>query len=229
MNGHLASRGAILLFALLAGVRAAAEDSTEPKKRPAYFPASAPDSKDGVSEYCQRWYSRHLLAMQEPAVFGWNKQPGNAETEVFRFLWLRSFHHPVAVRVQKEADGTIRLVTKMLDGKGGYAPGKLQVNTTKKLTDKEWSSLTKQIDDCKFWSMPTKEKQSFVNEQGLTVGWTMSDGAQWILEGTQGDKYHVVDRQSPDDSSHRKLGKYRDMCLFLLKLSDLDLDKKDVC
>jgi hypothetical protein len=56
----------------------------------------------------------------------------------------------------------------------------------------------------------------------------MSDGAQWILEGTKGNDYHVVNRQSPDDNFHRNAGKYRELCLHILKLSGLDLKKEKI-
>jgi len=54
------------------------------------------------------------------------------------------------------------------------------------------------------------------------------DGAEWILEGTQKDNYHVVVRHSPNDDDYRKSGKYRDLCLYILKLSDLHLDNEKV-
>ena len=74
--------------------------------------------------------------MQEPSLLAWTKQPGNAKTESYRFLWLRSFDQPVAVRIQKEEGEGIRLFTKVLT-KSRRVPGMLQVDKTKMLTDEE--------------------------------------------------------------------------------------------
>src|SRR5437899_2594377 len=42
------------------------------------------------------WYSEHLQAMREPPL---TRVAG--EAEVYRFLWLRSFHRPIAIRAQR--------------------------------------------------------------------------------------------------------------------------------
>lgn len=46
-----------------------------------------------------------------------------------------------------------------------------------------------------------------------------NDGAEWILEGVNGGRYHVVDRWTPG------AGAYREACLYLLKISDLGIDE----
>ena len=166
--------------------------------------------------------------MQEPSLLGWTKRPGNAKAEVYRFLWLCTFHRPVVVRVQKEPDEKIRVFAKMLDGKGGYAPGKLAGERTRGLAKEEWLDLTRRIDDCAFWSMPTEEQHWYYLENGTIENWRIGDGAEWMVEGTRGDDYHVVARTSPDDSNRRKAGKYRELCLHILKLSGLDLDKEQI-
>jgi len=44
--------------------------------------------------FVREWYSKHLVAMEEPSL-----SCGVLEdTETYRFLWLRTFHNPVAVR-----------------------------------------------------------------------------------------------------------------------------------
>lgn len=61
-----------------------------------------------------------------------------------------------------------------------------------------------------FWTSPTG---------GLGGG---NDGARWIMEGVHSGVYHVVDRWSPEKSDHAS------MCLFLLSLSKIRVEAKDI-
>src|SRR5690348_9677165 len=64
-----------------------------------YFPPHSLDPSDPRSDsFRNHWYSQQLEAMSEPVL----KPGGNLKT--YRFTWLRSFHHPVVVRVV-EANG----------------------------------------------------------------------------------------------------------------------------
>lgn len=64
-----------------------------------------------------------------------------------------------------------------------------------------------QLENENFWELPTKKE---------TLGF---DGAQWVIEGLQDGKYHLVDRWTPESGSIRKIG------LFLLELSGLKVKK----
>lgn len=200
--------------------------AAETEKQAGYFPASVFATDQDRNEFYQRWYGEPLAAMREPSLLGWGKRPGEEGLQVYRFLWLRSFDRPVAVRVQKERDGKARLFLKILDGHDG--DGKLDVEKTKLITDEEWLGLLKQIRASEFWAIATNEQHWYYNEDGMIAGWRMNDGAQWVLEGSVGGSYHVVARQSPKDGEHRTSGKYRDLCMYILKLSDLDLDNERI-
>jgi hypothetical protein len=59
-----------------------------------YFPPGALDpSKADSDNFINGWYSNHLRAMSEPIL-----KPAQG-TRTYRFTWLRTFHHPVAVRI----------------------------------------------------------------------------------------------------------------------------------
>jgi hypothetical protein len=45
------------------------------------------------------------------------------------------------------------------------------------------------------------------------------DGTQWILEGTENNKYHVVDRWSPRGTA------YEYLCRCLMELSPVKVDQ----
>ena len=163
-----------------------------------YFPPKA------VSEFPTEWYSKHLTAMEEGSMFA----PDKHAVETYRFLWLRSFHHPVAVRVWRtEIDQFITV--KEMSGAGGYEPGRFIVNQTRKLAAGEWDTFIRRLDDSCYWNLPTDDPK----ERGF-------DGAQWILEGVKGGRYHIVDRWTPQS------GSFREACLYSLKLSGLAIDTK---
>jgi hypothetical protein len=88
-----------------------------------------------------------------------------------------------------------------LDGAGGYEPGVVRRRTQRPLTEVEWKAVSDGLAGLNFWRMPTE-----VLEFGR-------DGSQWVLEGRKGERYHVVDRWSPET------GAYHEFCLELLRLS----------
>jgi hypothetical protein len=67
-----------------------------------------------IDDFRREWYTEHLAAMSEPALMA---GPG----ETYRFLWLRSFHHPIAIRLSC-TNGTCQLAAVRTGGKGGYEP-----------------------------------------------------------------------------------------------------------
>ncbi|MBP1676964.1 MAG: hypothetical protein H6Q20_1523 [Bacteroidetes bacterium] len=143
------------------------------------------------------WYSRHLKAMQEPVL------RDSIPKQVFRFTWLRTFDNPIVIRLENDKN-QITLFWKVCDGEGGYDPGKIIINEKKKLTTNEWKIISNEINSINFWNLIPNRRM-----MGL-------DGAQWILEGNEFGKYHVVDRWSGME--------IREICLDLLKLTDLKIE-----
>lgn len=167
-----------------------------------YFPPKALSHDEWSDEFKSDWYSRHLRAMNEEVLYS----SDDRWLESYRFLWLRTFHHPVAVRLWKRG-GERFIVVKELNGAGGYEPGEIIVNHTRKLTAAEWDEFARHLDDTCYWQLPTEDD---------ALG---TDGSQWILEGFKVNRYHVVDRWTPES------GSYRELCLYLLQLSGLEIDK----
>lgn len=185
------------------GVSIQASTAYLPSK--SYFPPSAfRASPQDVNHFIVDWYSKHLKAMDEPVLLKY----AGYEEESYRFLWLRSFHHPVAVRLNRFGEGRM-LVVKELDGAGGYKPGYVTVEKTRLLSEGEWAMFMHLLNRACYWQLATEDVSSI---DGV-------DGAQWILEGVKEGRYHVVDRWSPRE------GTYRDACLYLLKISGLGIDE----
>jgi hypothetical protein len=160
-----------------------------------FFPAEL--SGDVSSRRFISWYSSQLEAMNElPLAALFN------EDESYRFLWLRSFHQPVAIHVWRTGAQHF-MVVKRLNGHGGYAPGTVDFYSVRSLSENDWDSFMLHLEHSQYWSMPTEDDRMW------------NDGAQWIMEGYREGRYHVVDRQSPD------AGAYREACMYLLRRSGL--------
>ena len=166
-----------------------------------YFPPKVFSENDWSNQFQADWFSSHLRAMNEVPLRMWD----DGLTDTYRFLWLRSFHHPVAVRIWR--DGSERFISvKEMSGAGGYEPGNLILNEQRTLTAEEWSQFKRLLDHACFWQLPTVEET-----RGL-------DGAQWIFEGVKDGRYHIVNRWSPQS------GSYHELCLYMLRLSGLKID-----
>jgi hypothetical protein len=129
--------------ALLAAAVLSAQDS--------YFPKAALDNNDRLDATRAHWYSCQLKALDEPSLLDAAKDPS---LQAYRFIWLRTFHHPVAVRIEVMADGTAKLTAKVASGAGGYDPGKLVENSSRLLTQAQTDKFLRKVDRTEFWKLP---------------------------------------------------------------------------
>lgn len=177
-----------------------------------YFPDHAFTQRDDLSTFKVSWYQKDLDALREPSLWELSKQ--SSTNHVYRFLWLRSFHHPIAVRLNINPDGTGTLTTKVCSGAGGYDPGKLIVNRNERVAADRVKWFLDQVDEQHYWSLTTEE------EDPNTVG---VDGAQWVLEAVKNGNYKVVDRWSPENGPIKSLG-----LTFLIDFAKLKLLYQEV-
>jgi len=179
------------LFAALVTLVVAACSAPKPT---VYFPPGTFVPSDSAGDAFMRdWFSKHLAAMDEPSL---SDHKGSAT----RFLYLRSFHHPLAVRVEAGRSGAT-LYAVEIGGAGGYEPGALIRRNTRTLSSSEWSGILDEIKALDFWRLPS------------SVPTRAFDGARWSLEVAHEGRYHVVQRHSPDGSADRA---FRELCLRLL-------------
>ena len=180
--------------------------STEATERPSAMRACPPSGAadyyfpPDVDVFLHTWYSKHLRAMQEPSL-----SCGARRAEfAYRFLWLRTFHHPICVRIEKEGPSTT-LHAVELDGSGGYAPGKLLRQIDRTLSPAEQETLMAVLKKTWYWGRPR-----YMVGGGL-------DGAEWILEGAENSQNQIMKEWSPRVSRHR------DTCLFFLELAGFSI------
>jgi hypothetical protein len=167
-----------------------------------FFPSGVFGETPQLDRGTSKWYSSQLRALNETSLWALSKMESS---QSYRFLWLRTWDHPVSIRFDANNDGTGRLITKMSSGTGGYDPGKLVLDHTRQLTKDQVARLLLNIETAEFWGLPTNE---------ATSG---KDGARWIIEGVRQGRYHIVDRWSP------RSGSVRDVGLYFMHLADLEV------
>jgi hypothetical protein len=181
-----------------------------PDANPQYFPEGIfgdTSDKGSFKDFATRWYSSDLRAMHEPSLFEASK---DRSLVAYRFLWLRTFHHPIVIRLTIRPDGTGALTGKITSGAGGYEPGDLIWNQAIDIPKAQLQQFVNAVKMAEFWTLPPDHR------------WGGTDGAQWIMEGVQDGNYHVVDRWSPERTNYAK------MCLLLLNLSNIQVAAKEI-
>lgn len=181
--------------------------SDPPDAHPQYFPKGVFSNDLQESDFVARWYSKHLRAMAEPSLLIAARDKAVID---YRFLWLRTFDHPIAIRLAIQPDGTASLTGKVTSGHGGYEPGRVSQSESLEVSKAGVQRFNDFLQLASFWSLRTNED---------TGG---NDGAQWVLEGVKNGSYHVVDRWTP------RGGDYRNLCLYLLELSRIKVDPKKI-
>jgi hypothetical protein len=75
-----------------------------------YFPDKIFHEIQDVHDFTEKWYSDHLKAMNEPSFLEFRQ---DRKIHSYRFLWLRTFHKPVCVRIEIISDAPSWLIGKM--------------------------------------------------------------------------------------------------------------------
>jgi hypothetical protein len=172
------------------------------------FPSEAANLKS--DQITRNAVSAELRAMDEPSLFEISQKQ---DCEIYRFLWLRTFHQPISIRMTINPDGSGDLVAKVMSGRSGYDSGYLITNAESHLVPVEIRLFNEKLLKADFWTLSTRRLKDIYGR----------DGATWILEGTKHKTYHVVDRWSPHD------GSYRDACLYLtLGLAKLKIPDREI-
>lgn len=145
---------------------------------PDTFPGSAGDSQ-------VRWYSSDLYALGEKPLRPESPNGGSK----YRMTVIPAFSGPRTAVLTILPDGTGQITVKVLG-----RDGQLEVNKTETVSLGRVAEMTKQLHGIKFWELPTEVRR-----------WG-NDGAEYILEGAQGGRYHVVVRWCPGVTHQSQFG-----------------------
>ncbi len=181
-----------------------------------YFPSGIFSELPQRDHFRANWFGQTLSALSEPSLFELRTDKG---AQVYRFLWLPSFHRPISVRLAIRPDGSGSVIARSVDKHAGLLTkekrdsGKLVLDTASIVSKAEVQEVLNQLQSLKFWSMTTKEDS------------TGMDGAEWVLEGVKGGEYHVVDRWSPELYENRAASnkEFAILCRSFLKLAGVEV------
>ena len=198
-----------------------------------YFPTSISQDtgivKTELDTFTLNWFSSALYSAKEPILY--NYYTGH---DIYRFLWLRSFHRPVVISLHKD-ENKVWLTIKELDKQpefmdelkpikffepkllpnGDYDTTRIEDTeepereVIKKADRKANIILNQTI------KLTEKEWKEFETLLSNCSFWTSKsdieplgcDGSEWTIEGHLKGKYWFVNRWSPRDN-FRKAGEY---------------------
>jgi len=183
---------------------------------PYYFPNECfygHNPANATATKVNQHYSSLLSELQEPIIF---KEYPN---EVYRFTYSVSFvdKNPITIRIEDTENKKV-MTFKFIYKKNVYVSNQpLDIfSKTIVIKEKEWVILKNKIDSLNFWEIPSKK----TNKDFILSSYS----ALWILEGRKNNLYHMVHRTSYKDVTQEN--EIREICLFLLKLSKLKLNKR---
>ena len=158
----------ILAYLFLTWLLAGGEEAADIKSQ-SDPPIVDPNGKPYFPENLDNWYPKHLLAMKEPSLFSLSEK---VTGDHFRLLCLPSFSKPICFRAFVN-DGNYVIRVVRLNGRGGYEPGKIELDAEIEITEKEWNEHGKLV------TQPFGKDKITEEEEALLGG---LDGTQWILE-----------------------------------------------
>jgi hypothetical protein len=145
-----------------------------------YFPPRTFSSR--AAGFDIAWYSNDMYQLGETPL--WPVSSDNEKT--YRLTHLGAFSGPKAVTLRILPDGSGQLTSTELE----QSQNQQKEERTSAVTKDQVSSFITRLEQAQFWQLPTESRR---------LG---EDGADWILEGVQDGRYHVVVRWCPGLYEH---------------------------
>jgi hypothetical protein len=147
-------------------------------------------------------YSNNLTAAREPSLFDQARKAHTGNS--YRFTWLRSFHVPIVIRIDENADGHMTMVAK-----------KLSRNSLKPHIIKQLHRSLTSVESGQIRRLFSAKSFAEYRVDPCNTG---TDGSDWIVETRLGDHYRFTRQSNPPGK-----GPIFDIGIGLLKLSRLDI------
>lgn len=158
----------------------------------------AEDSEGTIS-----WLTQQLKNLNEPNLYN-----TNSKSIIYRFTWLRSFHHPISVRIEKN-DKDHNVYWAIGKGAGGYEPKGLKRKGKRKISSNDWQIFESLLNKANYKNLPNKE---YV---------LMTDGATWTLEHKESDIFEAKNTNNPSKE-------FESLCLYLVKLANIKIKEDEI-
>ena len=150
-----------------------------------YVPDSGWQSAGDASFY-EEWIGSQLRAMAEPSLTQGDES--TRQRRRFRVLVLPSFSPAYAYRIDEEADGRTSLHWVLLDGAGGYQPGRIAEAEARWLTTSETAPWRRAVTNAHLRRLPRQPAAIAV----------CADGTRYVVELRDEDGAVFLTRHSCD-------------------------------
>jgi hypothetical protein len=154
-----------------------------------------PQDTMGISQWCNEWFSEHLVALHETGLAYW-AQDVEAD-EVYRFSYLPSIGMDVTIRLWREGNRYYGSVRRSM-GSIGPLPGPPAYDVQWTATQEDWQALNSSIQAHHFWNSKSWDT--------VPDGYVVLDSVHWVVEGWRKKQYHVLFDQTPDEGAAREVG-----------------------
>lgn len=161
------------------------------------------DAEDSMET--SSWLTLQLENLNEPNLY---KKNSYLNEIIYRFTWLRSFDHPITVRIEK-IDDKYNLYWAIGKGSGGYKPKGLKRKGKRKISPNDWQMFESLLHKANYKDLPNKE---YV---------LMTDGATWTLEHKESDLFEAKNTNNPSVE-------FESLCLFLVKLAKINIKADEI-
>lgn len=168
-------------------------------------------SSDWKPTFYERWFGNQLLAMDERP-FG---EPGTLEgfARRFRLTVLPSFEPGYAVRIDQRGDGSAALHWVVLDGAGGYEPGRSAREGTVELSRPAAARMASALLEADLPSVAMEEAPPPASRMDNGDGtfsegiWVCADGTAFLFEQLDPKRQVFVERGfcGPNDAEDKRL------------------------
>ena len=191
----------LLSLVLLTGLAFAAQADSKTDYFPPGVWGDGPGTRSAAEndDFYEKWYGKQLVAMGEKQL--WVQRARDKASLTVRLLFLPTFDPGTMLQISFFEDGGARFTYKMLDGAGGYEPGKLSRKFAGDVENQMAAKIKNFLDriDALGGKIPT----AFYDPTLVCT-----DGTQTVLEFSGAGLYTVLDRHECDmknDDPLRKL------------------------
>jgi hypothetical protein len=157
--------------------------------------------RETLSEFEAVWFSRELILAGEASL------ADERSADAVRFLWLRSFHRPIVVRIDDVGSSSPRMLAIEFSDERAEND-RIVRREVRQLKADEANAVRALITESRVFE-PRAEDCNI----GL-------DGAQWVLERQQTGKYALVHQWSPENGPVLEVG------TLLLELTGWDVGER---
>ncbi|WP_345301876.1 hypothetical protein [Lysobacter hankyongensis] len=144
-----------------------------------------PESNSRAQHESGHRYASYLSGFGEPSLSCATRAP------VYRFLWVRSFHGPLIVRVDRRGDTWHLVAVERVSSDGKRFDTR---RVARMLTRDEGRRLELALARANLFETPSRARLD-----GL-------DGAEWVVEARDADRYRLHEEWSPREGPVREIG-----------------------